>query len=136
MLANSDKDIERLRNLDDQEKRALIRILSVIDFFERVKTWFRKEVEVKIDPSYSVEWPHFNIGIVQNNEYTYMNGLDWEDKESIVALLRNEAVEGSVRIERQVSFGLEVLDVPKWARLRLADKIDELSLPAHKVDSR
>lgn len=130
LLIDHDPDRERLRNLDDHEKRALIRILSFVAFFEDIASWFHRDVEVKLNPSYHYDDPHFDIEIIEHNRYTSMHAIEWNDKENIEKLLRFEIdgqIKGSVIIERRFGIGTESLEIPKWARLRIAEALCQLT---------
>jgi hypothetical protein len=107
--------------IDENELRALKRLVAIKDFFVRIKNFFHEEVSVGSNGS--TYW----IELEQFNHSEFMGDLLWEEKSRLETELRNG--EGPVRLEGEMYWGFVHLILPSWARIQLADKLSQLKPP-------
>lgn len=109
----------------------LLKIFTIylIHKMERLLSWFKKDIYIKINTCYcshsnTIVKDSFNIYIGYHNKYHALSNIDWVEAERIVAILK-ESNRSGIEISHSTGSLSEYILVPRWARLNLANIIEE-----------
>lgn len=93
---------------------------------EKLISYFQKDVNVRIDYLHTEDGKipdTFNIYITHKKKCHMLTNLEWDEIDRVIEVLEEE--NKPIQLWRQFGMGREILNVPKWARLRLAQKLRE-----------